>query len=310
MSSTARNWATRLRHPAGGTRFRTREGRPDRPLRRGLPFHIRPRRRVGASVHREPGEGRSARTPGREARTAGGLLGMGRDARPIRPTLGRGRRFVTRSTGSGARPQSGTVDRGRAQLRQGRGHGRDRGGGCRPVPGRSLRPRPRRGSAADRRGNGDGARPAPRPGPDTCTGRGPSAAFPGDSELAEGLLAIMRGQPSPGLDIAVDLQMLAASLEGTSEDSSGGYIDLVTGDVFDAAVIDFGDEEIDVEAEPDRWLGFDRVEPGEAWTDMSVFVARLHQAELRERGRAAIEGKGAFQRFRTFIHESGLRDEW
>src|SRR5699024_11680444 len=50
-------------------------------------------------------------------------------------------------------------------------------------------------------------------------------------------------------------------------------------------------EEIDVEAEPDRWLGFDRVEPGEAWTDMSVFVARLHQAELRERGRAAVEGK-------------------
>ena len=135
-------------------------------------------------------------------------------------------------------------------------------------------------------------------------------AFPGDSELAEGLLAIMRGQPSPGLDIAVDLQMLAASLEGTSEDSSGGYIDLVTGDVFDAAVIDFGDEEIDVEAEPDRWLGFDRVEPGEAWTDMSVFVARLHQAELRERGRAAVEGKGAFQRFRTFIQESDLSDEW
>src|SRR5699024_3095132 len=109
MSSTARNWATRLRHPAGGTRFRTREGRPDRPLRRGLPFHIRPRRRVGASVHREPGEGRSARTPGREARTAGGLLGMG--AMPDQY----GRRWAEDDGSSPVPPDPGP-DRSRAPL--------------------------------------------------------------------------------------------------------------------------------------------------------------------------------------------------
>ncbi|MDN5833517.1 UPF0158 family protein [Brevibacterium sp.] len=137
-------------------------------------------------------------------------------------------------------------------------------------------------------------------------------AFPGDGELADALLAKLRSEPSPGLELDVDIEMLSIIHEGMIDESTGGYIDLETGDVIDAAAIDYGDngDDIDIESEPDRWLGFGRSETRAAWEDMSAFIGRLRDPALRERGQNTIEGQGAFRRFRSFVDDNELLDRW
>ena len=84
---------------------------------------------------------------------------------------------------------------------------------------------------------------------------------PGDQVLAEDLLACLRREPLAGTVVPVDLDMLSTEMEGDVSWSSGGYVDLRTGEVYgesatDAAIVG-EDAAIDVEEEPDRWLRFD-----------------------------------------------------
>ncbi|MDN6135537.1 MAG: hypothetical protein L0J03_15725, partial [Brevibacterium sp.] len=69
-------------------------------------------------------------------------------------------------------------------------------------------------------------------------------------------------------------------------------------------------DDIDIESEPDRWLGFGRSETRAAWEDMSAFIGRLRDPALRERGQNTIEGQGAFRRFRSFVDDNELLDRW
>ncbi|MFC9362540.1 hypothetical protein ACFTZB_38950, partial [Rhodococcus sp. NPDC057014] len=48
----------------------------------------------------------------------------------------------------------------------------------------------------------------------------------------------------------------------------------------------------------------------EGWRDMAAFAQRQHDSGLRERLEWAIEGKGAFHRFRDLVHQEGLADQW
>lgn len=136
----------------------------------------------------------------------------------------------------------------------------------------------------------------------------------GDDTLAEDLLAHLRGEPLAGRAVPADLEMLAAELEGDPSASTGGYLDLQTGDVLDDSSTDPGmvgeDAAIDVEEEPDRWLGFDRVGSRAGWRDMADFAARQSDPGLRSRLERAIEAKGAFRRFRDLVHEEGLAQQW
>lgn len=138
--------------------------------------------------------------------------------------------------------------------------------------------------------------------------------FRGDRELADALLALLRGEPVPGRAVGIDLEMLAMVFSGTTEDSTGGYIDLNTGEAADESAADAAtvgeDYAIDPEADPDRWLWFDREMPGEAWDDMNAFVSTLRDPQMRETGQSVIEGKGAFRRFRAFVDEQDLLDRW
>lgn len=43
---------------------------------------------------------------------------------------------------------------------------------------------------------------------------------------------------------------------------------------------------------------------------MAAFAERHHDAALRQRLERAIEGKGAFGRFRDLVHQEGLADRW
>jgi hypothetical protein len=132
----------------------------------------------------------------------------------------------------------------------------------------------------------------------------------GDRQLAEALSAKLRGEPVPGLDLTVDIDMLSEVHEGMFEESEGGCIDLKTGDVIDTYMVDYGDEHINFEDDPDRWVPFDRTETKDAWKDMSAFVSGLSDPRVRDRGSMAIEGRGAFRRFRQFVDDHDLGDRW
>lgn len=136
----------------------------------------------------------------------------------------------------------------------------------------------------------------------------------GDDVLAEDLLALLRGEPLAGRVVPVDLEMLGTALDEDVAISTGGYIDLRTGDVDDESSTDplmvGEDAAIDVEEEPDRWLRFDRTGSRDGWHDMAAFAERHHDPGLRERLERAIEGRGAFGRFRDLVHQEGLAKQW
>ncbi|RZL76165.1 MAG: hypothetical protein EOP32_29790 [Rhodococcus sp. (in: high G+C Gram-positive bacteria)] len=136
----------------------------------------------------------------------------------------------------------------------------------------------------------------------------------GDEVLAEDLLACLRDEPLAGRVVPVDLEMLGTALEGDLSMSTGGYVDLRTGDVYDDSSTDptmvGEDAAVDVEEEPDRWLRFDRTGSRDGWRDMAAFAERHHDAALRKRLERAIEGKGAFHRFRDLVHQENLAEQW
>ena len=137
---------------------------------------------------------------------------------------------------------------------------------------------------------------------------------PGDQVLAEDLLAGLRREPLTGRVVSVDLDMLSTVLEGDPELSSGGYLNLRTGQVYDESATDpmvvGEDAAIDVEAEPERWLRVDCTGSRSGWRDMAAFAERQHDVALRERLERAIEGKGAFFRFRDLVHGENLSEQW
>lgn len=136
----------------------------------------------------------------------------------------------------------------------------------------------------------------------------------GDQALAEDLLASLRRVPLTGRAVPVDLDMLSIILEGDPDLSTGGYLDLHTGQVYDEAATDpmivGQDNAIDVEDESDRWLRLNRTGSGNGWQDMAAFAGRQHDETLRERLERAIEGKGAFSRFREIVHDENLSENW
>lgn len=139
-------------------------------------------------------------------------------------------------------------------------------------------------------------------------------AWTGDDVLAQDLLARLRREPLAGQVVPVDLDMLCDELEGDLSMSTGGYVDLLTGEVFDEALTDSmmvgEDAAIDVEDEPDRWLHFDRQGSRDGWRDMEMFAERLRDGALRESLLRAISGTGAFRRFRDTVHDEGLSEQW
>lgn len=136
----------------------------------------------------------------------------------------------------------------------------------------------------------------------------------GDHVLAEDLTAALRGEPLTGRVVAVDLDQLSSLLEGDATMSSGGLLDLHSGEsmpqeALDPAVVG-EDYAVDVEEDPDRWLHVDCLGSRDGWRDMAAFAQRQRSAQLRERLERAIEGRGAFRRFRDVIHEEDLATQW
>jgi hypothetical protein len=136
--------------------------------------------------------------------------------------------------------------------------------------------------------------------------------LPGDDVLHEDLLARLRRTPVAARQVPVDLSELTEVLHGDPLEPEGA-LDLVTGAVYPGALLDeamVGDDAVDVESEPDRWLTLIRFESRDGWNDMAEFAARQTDPRLRDRLEAALEGKGAFRRFRDAAYDEGVIEQW
>jgi hypothetical protein len=118
-------------------------------------------------------------------------------------------------------------------------------------------------------------------------------AVTGDEELAEHLLARLRGETGEGRELPVDLE---------------------SGDVVPRVATDAGlvgeDVAVNVGDDPDRWLYVPCEGSRAAWEDMRAYAAGLPESPLSDALLSAIEGKGAFRRFGEVVHREGWLTSW
>ena len=137
-----------------------------------------------------------------------------------------------------------------------------------------------------------------------CVARLRAREWDGDDELADTLQAQLGTGPAPLLKaLAVDLDELAMVLEGDLL-HGGGRIDLITGEVWPQAALEYAVEvgEIDEEDDdPARWLWVHCEGSRPGYRDMQVFIAGLDDPQAADRLTRAIGGRGAFRRFKDTL---------
>ena len=127
----------------------------------------------------------------------------------------------------------------------------------------------------------------------------------GDRELAEALdSARAEGSTNDLTELRVDLEELSSVL-GSGDGLQGGRIDRLSGDVW--SILDGGwldeDEEED-RSEEGRWLEVPSFGSRDAYQDTVHFASTRQAAALTARLEAALNGRGAFGRFRRAL------DQW
>jgi hypothetical protein len=148
-----------------------------------------------------------------------------------------------------------------------------------------------------------------------CAEAGRQRGWDGDEELAADLdRALARGEDVPLKPLPVDLELLSDVLEqGLGEDP--GRLDITTGEVWPASAIEYAldastDEAARLE-EPHRWLTVDPEGSDEAYRDMVLFVTTMSEADPAAVLGRALEGKGAFRRFRNQLgRDPDLEQRW
>lgn len=140
----------------------------------------------------------------------------------------------------------------------------------------------------------------------------------GEEDLGAALTARLGAGPVPSLrSLPVDLDELVDVLEGDAV-AGGGRIDLHTGEVWPEAVFEYG-----IESEEEGQDGEGDLDDGERWLwvvsegsragyrDMELFVAGVTEPDLADRMARALEGRGAFRRFRDELTRwPDLQDRW
>ena len=129
-------------------------------------------------------------------------------------------------------------------------------------------------------------------------------SWEGDVELAAALRAAA-GDTSPGplVSLSLDLEELADVIDG-SPGEGDGYLDRLTGDVWPAVVVGFGTDTTDTEIDfddPDRWLLVVPEGSRAGYDDTTSFIATVSDGRLVDRLERAIQGRGAFGRFRDTL---------
>lgn len=128
----------------------------------------------------------------------------------------------------------------------------------------------------------------------------------GDDVLAEELERALGDKPGEGelAPTPVDLEMLVEALDTDPAEGAGSF-DPLTGEVL-LGVLSFGDfedEDLDETVEERRI----EIVPGsrEVYLDMVDFAETVADPQLRGRLRRALDGRGAFRRFKDTIHDEG-----
>jgi hypothetical protein len=140
-------------------------------------------------------------------------------------------------------------------------------------------------------------------------------AWPGDVTLADQLEAAVGTGPQPLLrSLPVDLDELADVLEGDLTQGDG-HIDLSTGEVWTSSALEYAieaeNEDSDPFDDPSRWLFVECRGSRLGYQDMEWFIATLEDANRAERLGIAIEGRGAFRRFKDVLSRwPGEMDRW
>lgn len=131
----------------------------------------------------------------------------------------------------------------------------------------------------------------------------------GDRELAELLRARAAGQGRDRPGIPADLEMLAEILDRDPNIGFGGHLNCDDGEVVFSENLD-GDPELAEVIEEGNWLYVRSEGSRAAWRDMEFF-AELQEPRIRRRLEAAIEGRGAFRRFRNVVFDDAeLSEAW
>lgn len=123
----------------------------------------------------------------------------------------------------------------------------------------------------------------------------------GDLELAQLLQDRAAGKVREQPSVPADLLELAEILDQDSSSGFEGYLDLDSGDMMPAEVID-ADPDLADEIDGGNWVSIAANGSRAAWLAMDLF-AELQEPRLRRRLLTAIEGRGAFRRFREVISE-------
>jgi len=126
----------------------------------------------------------------------------------------------------------------------------------------------------------------------------------GDPELADQLGTAVTGGTSRLRPLAVDLEELADVLEGDPADG-GGRVSLETGEVWHASAIEYaremGEEDEDESDDPERWLWVESEGSRAGYRDMERFIETVADPGRADRLGIAIEGRGAFRRFKDVL---------
>jgi hypothetical protein len=133
----------------------------------------------------------------------------------------------------------------------------------------------------------------------------------GDDLLAAEMLTELRAEQPKGKPLPIDLDELSTTMADHSDYPGGGYLNLETGEVVPAALTDAAlvgeDAAVDIEEGDWEHLVDDS---HEGWQDMADFAATIEDPRIRETLEDAIQGKGAFSRFRRAIYRADLAEDW
>ena len=116
-------------------------------------------------------------------------------------------------------------------------------------------------------------------------------------------------------DLRVDMRAIIDARQRSNDDPVAPYLDMKTGEVVQSIDEESSGEPDEVEAllesDPERLAFIQREEGSEGWQRMSDFAAQVDEEDLREALQAALEGRGAFGRFRATIGRfPDLREQW
>jgi hypothetical protein len=129
----------------------------------------------------------------------------------------------------------------------------------------------------------------------------------GDDELVDTLEHVIGRRPSPLPPLGAELAEVGEAL--SEQAGTENYLDLHTGTVWFHTLSDFGvadDLDVDLSDEA-RWLSLLREGSHEAYRDLQRFVGTVDDDDLAPRLSVAIEGRGAFGRFRSVRDPAGAR---